>query len=179
MELNGLRPGNSGAEYAGWRVIPRFDAPASWRLPLELGLVTEFCFGSTTYEDHSRAIDIVPIIGKSIGQFHIDFNPAFGRAIRGPARSEGWVFSPAGRVRYKFMKMVAPSVEYYSSIGPLRDALPLRSQFHQILPGADIRLRDDLVWSLGVGIGLTAEGNRLVYKSRLEWHFGRPNDRGY
>jgi hypothetical protein len=46
-------------------------------------------------------------------------------------------------------------------------------QVHQVYPGADIRLSKSLVWSVGVGVGLTPEEPRLVIKSHLEFEFGR------
>ena len=82
------------------------------------------------------------------------------------------VFSPAARLEYESGRRVAPYLEYYSSMGSVAEILPLGSQFHQILPGAEIHLRDNLTWSVGVGIGLTSKGDRIVYKSRLEWHLG-------
>ena len=38
MQLSAVLPG-AGLEYAGWRVLPHFYAPESWRLPVQLGLV--------------------------------------------------------------------------------------------------------------------------------------------
>ncbi len=64
-------------------------------------------------------------------------------------------------------------MEYYSEWGPLPSLEPRDDQVHQILPGADLKLANNLVWRFGVGIGLTPAGNRLVYKSRFEITFGR------
>jgi len=50
--------------------------------------------------------------------------------------------------------------------------LPLSEQFHQILPGGDVKLAKNVVWSFGLGMGATSAGNRLVYKSRIEISFG-------
>jgi hypothetical protein len=44
MQLSGVRPGGSGLEYAGWRLLPHFYAPSSWHLPVALGLVAELSF---------------------------------------------------------------------------------------------------------------------------------------
>lgn len=41
------------------------------------------------------------------------------------------------------------------------------------LPGATLKLNDSLLWDFGVGVGLTPAGDRLVYKTRLEYSFGR------
>jgi hypothetical protein len=160
-------------EYAGWRLLPHFYAPDSWRLPLKLGLVSEFSFQRTRYEENSRRVEIRPILEKSMGHVQVDFNPVFERALHGPGTSHGWNFEPAIRVGYEASKRFTPSLEYYSSAGPFPGFLPLEEQIHLFFPGADLRFGERVVWSLGVGIGATSAGNRIVYKSRLEVQFGR------
>jgi hypothetical protein len=160
-------------EYAGWRLLPHFYAPDSWRLPLKLGLVSELSFQRTRYEENSRRVEIRPILEKSMGHVQVDFNPIFERALHGPGTSRGWNFEPAIRVGYEASKRFTPSLEYYSSAGPVPGFLPLTEQIHVFFPGADLRFGERVVWSLGVGIGATSAGNRIVYKSRLEVQFGR------
>jgi hypothetical protein len=60
---------------------------------------------------------------------------------------------------------VRPYLEWYSEIGTV--------QVHQLYPGVDLDLGHNIVWSLGVGTGLTSEPPRLVIKSHLEFEFGR------
>jgi hypothetical protein len=172
MLLTAVRPGHT-LEYAGWRVLPHFYAPESWGLPVKLGLVTEFSFQNTTYEENSRRVEIRPIVEKAIGRFELTGNPVFERALRGPAQRAGWFFEPAGRIGWERFERLTPSLEYYSSLGPLRDLPPAHDQFHQILPGGDLKLGERFTWSLGLGVGVTSTGSRLVWKSRFEYSFGR------
>jgi hypothetical protein len=174
MQLNARRPGGS-FEYAGWRLLPHFYIPRSWNWPLDVGLVCEFSFQKTTYEENSRRVEIRPILEKSIGKTQIDFNPVFERALHGPGTREGWNFEPAARVGYEVSERFTPSLEYYSGWGPLPSFLPVREQFHQLLPGGDLKLSKNLEWSFGIGVALTSAGNRIVYKSRFEYAFGRSN----
>jgi hypothetical protein len=171
MQLNARRPGDS-LEYAGWRVLPHFYAPRSWHLPIDLGLVAEFSFQKTTYEENSRRVEVRPIMEKTFGKVRVDFNPVFERALHGPGTSGGWNFEPAARVGYEVSERFSPSLEYYSEWGPVPSFLPVAEQLHQILPGADLKLAKNVEWSFGVGIGTTPAGNRLVYKSRFEISFG-------
>ena len=115
MELNAVRPGGSGFEYAGWRILPHFYAPESWGLPVKLGLVTEFSFQRTLYEENSSRVEVRPIVEKSWGRYQVDFNPVFERALHGPGVRDGWNFEPAGRVAYDTEGRFNPSLEYYSS----------------------------------------------------------------
>jgi hypothetical protein len=153
-------------EYAGWRAVPHFYAPLSWKLPFRLGLVTEFSSQSPTYEENARQLEIRPIIEKRVGRLDVDFNPVFSHSLGLPSAKEGWVFEPAARIGWKMGPALRPSLEYYGAWGPARDST------HQILPGADLRIGKDLTWSFGVGWS-NDPANRLVVKSRFEFEFGR------
>jgi len=100
MELNARRPENS-LEYAGWRVLPHFYVSEAWHWPILVGLVTEFSFQNTTYEENSRRVEIRPILEKSFHKFQVDFNPVFERALHGPGTQAGWNFEPAARIAYE------------------------------------------------------------------------------
>lgn len=174
MLLAGRVP-SQGLKYAGWRLLSHFYAPESWRLPVNLGLVTEFSFQRAEFEENIHRVEIRPILEKSVGRVQIDFNPVFERVLRGPGTRNGWSFEPAVRVGYEANQRFTPSLEYYSSTGPLPDFLPLNQQIHIFLPGADFHWKERFTWSTGVGIGATPAGNRVVYKSRFEFEFGRRN----
>ncbi len=167
MELNAVRPGGSGLEYAGWRILPHFYVPKDWHLPFDAGLVVEFSFVRPTYAADSGHVEVRPILERHWGSFQVDFNPVFARAFHGPGVRDGWDFEPAARVAYgdSDVKRVVPYLEWYSELGS--------QKVHQFFPGVDVKLRENLLWSLGVGVGATSVEPRLVYKSRLEFSFGR------
>ena len=100
-------------------------------------------------------------------------NPVFERALHGPGIRDGWGFEPAFRVGYEANERFTPSLEYYSSTGPFPTSVALDQQEHQIFPGADIKLGENLLWNVGVGVGLTSAGDRVILKSRMEYSFGR------
>jgi hypothetical protein len=107
--------------------------------------------------------------------FQLDFNPVFAHALRGAEVGQGWHFEPAARVAYGDPERARfrPYLEWYSEIGYIPDFPSVREQVHQVFPGSDIRLAEGLVWSVGVGVGFTPQGPRLVIKSHLEFEFGR------
>jgi hypothetical protein len=100
MLLTAVRPGGS-LDYAGWRILPHFYAPKSWNLPVDLGLIAEFGFQNTTYQEDSRHVELRPILGKEIGKFEVTVNPVFERALYGPGVRDGWGFEPAARFAYE------------------------------------------------------------------------------
>jgi hypothetical protein len=170
MELNGVRFGKSGLEEAGWRVLPHFYVPESWHLPFRAGLVTEFSFEHPTYSADSRHVEIRPILERRFGSFQVDFNPVASRALHGPGIRDGWHFEPAARVAWfggaadPDEKRFVPYLESYNDP---------ETHVHQIFPGVDWRLARHLLWSLGIGPGLNSAQPRLVFKSRMEFEFGR------
>jgi hypothetical protein len=174
MQLNAVLPG-TGFQYAGWRVLPHFYAPETWNLPVELGLVVEFSFARPQYIPETAHVEIRPIIERTVHGFQLDFNPVFARSLRGENVGAGWHFEPAARAAYGDAEKarLRPYLEWYSEIGYLPNIPSVRMQVHQVYPGADIRLSKSLVWSVGVGVGLTPEEPRLVIKSHLEFEFGR------
>lgn len=173
MQLNGVIPG-TGFQYAGWRVLPHFYVPRSWRLPMEVGLVAEFSFVRPQYLADTRHVELRPILERRIGPVQLDFNPVFARALHGPGTRDGWTFEPAARFAYgEERARVRPYLEWYSEMGSVAGFLPASRQVHQIYPGVDLGLGHHVVWSLGVGAGLTPQEPRLVLKSHLEFAFGR------
>ncbi len=170
MQLNARRPGGP-LQSAGWRLVPHLYVPRSWHLPVDLGLVAEFAFENAAWTSDTRSITILPILEKRFGRVQIDLNPTFGRSLHGPDTDRGWGFGLAGRVGFE-TKRFTPSLEYYGDWGPLPTFEPFVAQMHQLLPGGDIRLRKNIIWSLGVGVGITPATDRVVYKSRIEILFG-------
>jgi hypothetical protein len=162
-----------GTQYAGFRVLPHFYAPKSWGLPANLGLVTEFSFVHSIFDENTRELEVRGIIEKHIGRLQMDGNVVFERALRGPGTKDGWGFEPSGRLGWQASEGLTPSIEYYSSLGPVRGFLPGPRQIHLLFPGADWKIREGLTWSFGVGLGLTGMGSQVILKSRIEFEFGR------
>ena len=96
-----------------------------------------------------------------------------GKRPGNPLEPAGWRFGLAARVGLEATRRFTPGIEYCSDWGPLPALAPLRAQGHQIIPGGDIRLTNNIVWSAGLGVGITASTGRIVYKSRVEITFGR------
>lgn len=168
------RPGiNPFLEFAGWRIRPRFRLPESLPLPFQVSISTEFAFPRSQYEEAKTTFELRPILERKIGRWQFDFNPTFGRAIRGPGTKDGWDFEPAVRVAYEAHKRFEPSIEYYGGTGPLKYSLPVREQAHLFYPGFDFQISENVVWNFGLGFASTPSGDQLVMKMRLGWEFGK------
>jgi hypothetical protein len=175
VELSAVVPGR-GMEYAGFRILPHFYAPRSWHLPVNLGFVAEFSFECPLFDEDTRDVELRGIVEKHIGRLQLDSNWVMERALHGPDTRAGWEFQPSGRIGWKATDKLTPSLEYYSSLGPLGNILPARQQIHLFFPGADWKIDERLTWSFGVGVGATDAASRVILKSRFEIEFGRKHD---
>ena len=171
MFLNAWEPGQS-PQYAGWRVLPHLYAPESWHLPVKVGLVAEFSFQNTRYEENSRHVELRPILDREFTRWEVVFNPVFSRALHGPGTRRGWNFEPAMLVRWK-RPMFPPSLEYYGEIDSVN--VPPRGQpeVHQLFVGGDWQVKPEFLINLGLGFDLGSNGPGIVLKSRFEWHWGK------
>jgi hypothetical protein len=167
MFLNAWEPGYS-PQFAGWRVLPHFYAPESWRLPFRLGFVAEFSFQKTRYEENSRRAELRPIIDREFPRWQIVFNPVFERAWHGPGTAHGWNFELAMLVRWK-RKSFSPSIEYYGAIESINVRPRGQPEVHQLFVGGDWKVGPVFSINLGTGFDLGSRGPGVVLKSRFEW----------
>ena len=162
----------SGVDFAGWRMRSRVRAPETWRLPVQLGLSLELEATQPAFSDSPLTLELVPIFQRRVGRWQFTVDPAFERDLSGPEASEGWEFEPRARAAVTASRTVTLALEYYGALGHVGAILPAESQVHQFFPSVELRLGDELSVDLGVGVGATAVGDRLVFKSRLEIPLG-------
>jgi hypothetical protein len=170
MFLNAWEPGYT-PQFAGWRMLPHLYAPESWRLPLKVGLVAEFSFQKTRYEENSRRIELRPILDREFEHWQIVFNPVFERATHGPGTSRGWNFEPALLLRWK-RRGFSPSIEYYGEIESINVAPRAQPEVHQLFLGGDWVVRPRFTINAGAGFDIGDRGPGIVLKSRFEWDWG-------
>jgi hypothetical protein len=167
MFLNAWEPGYS-PQFAGWRALPHLYAPESWHLPVRLGLVAEFSFQNTRYEENSRRVELRPILDREFEKWQVVFNPVFERALHGPGTAHGWNFEPALLLRWK-RRRFSPSLEYYGGIESINRRPHAQPQVHQLFVGGDWKAGVVFSVNLGAGFDLGSRGPGVVLKSRFEW----------
>jgi len=170
------RPGTpgSGFEYAGAHIRPRYSIPESVGLPVKASISLELGWPVKQYEENTLTVELRPIIEKSFGKFQLDFNPTFNKGLRGPAYADKtWQFEPSARVAYETTKKLDLTFEYYGATGRVFHPLTLNEQAHIFTPGADIKLRENVAFNVGVGFAATPAGTQLVLKTRLSLEFGK------
>jgi len=171
MALSAWEPGHA-PEFAGWRVLPHFYAPESWRLPFKLGFVAEFSFQNTSYEENSRRVELRPILDREFTRWQVVFNPVFERALHGPGTEHGWNFEPALLLRWK-RRRFSPSLEYYGEIDSINRQPHGQPEVHQLFVGGDWKAGPRVSVNMGAGFALGALGPGVVLKTRFEFDWGK------
>ena len=65
----------------------------------------------------------------------------------------------------------ALGIEYYGSVGPATQFLPLSQQQQQIFPSVDLNLAPQWEINFGVGVGVTRSTDHLIAKIILGYRF--------
>ncbi len=63
------------------------------------------------------------------------------------------------------------SKQYYGSVGPATDFLPIHQQQQQIFPAIDLDLAPQWQVNFGLGVGLTGSTDHLILKGIIGYRF--------
>jgi hypothetical protein len=158
-------------KWVGTHIRPRMAVPERYKLPVGLSLSTEFGYQRPNFSLDTWTWEIRPIVDKTIGKLYLCFNPTLEKSFHGPARSQGYEFSPNAKVSYELLKKVTLGLEYYGAMGPITGFDPLRDQEQQFLPAVDIDFGPHWEFNFGVGIGVTQATDHLLIKAILGYRF--------
>src|SRR4029077_3753632 len=100
--------------------------------------------------------------------WHFAFNPILGVSIGGRS---GPYFEPAGVALPKSGGVMSVGVEYYAGLGLLTKPDALRGKEHYVYEVANLLSVDHLELNVGVGEGLTAGSNALIFKTIVGYAF--------
>jgi len=167
---------DSGWQWVGDHIRPRFRIPESWHWPVGVSLSNEIGYQRAAFSPDTWTWEIRPIVDKKIGGWYLSFNPTLDRSFHGPSVNQGVVFSPNAKFSYDFTRRIAGGLEYYGSLGPITGFDPLREQQQQIVPSIDLDLGPKWEFNFGVGVGVTGATDHLIIKCilgrRFSWRHG-------
>ena len=72
-----------GLEYAGWRLRSRLRAPASWRLPVNVGFSAEYETARPAFSESARTAELTAIFERRFGNVQLIADPTFERDLAG------------------------------------------------------------------------------------------------
>ena len=160
-----------GVDWVGDHIRPRVRIPPKWKWPVGLSLSNEIGYQQAQFSPDTWTWEMRPIIDKQIGPWYFSFNPTFDKSFHGPSVHDGFIFSPNVKISYDFTKKITGGIEYYGSVGPATDFVPISQQQHQIFPVIDLNLSPKWEVNFGLGVGLTGSTDHLITKMILGYRF--------
>jgi hypothetical protein len=157
---------NAGTSYVGNRLRLTAAAPASWNLPVDVGLTQEIGYARPGFAENRWTYELSPMIGKTWGALGLTFNPVLERSLTATHEVE---FEPKGKVGFAFGDEGSLSLEYYSTLGPTSGFDPRSQQKHQLFVALEKELFSNFELAGSVGRGLTSSSDRLVIATRVEY----------
>jgi hypothetical protein len=160
-----------GWQWVGDHIRPRFRIPEKWHWPVSVSLSNEVGYQRRQFSTDTWTWEMRPIVDQKVGRWYWSFNPTFDKSIHGLSQSQGFVFSPNFKFSYDFTPKIAGGLEYYGSVGPATDFLPIHQQQHQIFPAIDLNLAPQWEVNFGLGVGLTGSTDHLILKGIVGYRF--------
>ncbi len=144
--------------------------------PVDLALYAEYKLPKKGYKPplkDSEELELKVIMEKDFGLHRFVANPTFEKKMSGYEMTEGIEF--VFNCGYYYLKSltVQPGIEFYSKMGTLREINPFDEQKNHIFPTVDFILgtKGNIIWHLGLGIGLTDPADNLIFKSIISYGF--------
>ena len=160
-----------GVQWVGDHIRPRFRIPHKWRWPVGVSFSNEIGYQRRPFSVDTWTWEMRPIIDKQIGRWYWSFNPSFDKSLHGESTNQGLVFSPNFKFSYDFTKKISGGLEYYGSLGPATQFLPIGQQQQQIFPAIDLNINPKWEINFGLGVGLTSSTDHLITKMILGYRF--------
>jgi len=160
-----------GWQWVGDHIRPRFRVPEKWHWPVGVSLSNEVGYQRRQFSTDTWTWEMRPIVDQKVGRWYWSFNPTFDYSIHGLSQNQGFVFSPNFKFSYDFTPKIAGGLEYYGSLGPATDFLPIHQQQQQIFPAMDLNLAPQWEINFGLGVGLTGSTDHLIVKGIIGYRF--------
>jgi hypothetical protein len=155
-------------DYAGVKLRNKFVTPPNWSPHWRLGLNIEFSLLPQGYDRDRWGNELRPILAFENKLFEIVINPIVDSSLAGPDASAGPTFQPCLSAVYNVHDAVSFGFEYYTNLGPFSSGfLPLREQEHYLYEVFNLLSVQHYELNAGIGEGLTAGSNRLIFKMIL------------
>jgi hypothetical protein len=160
-----------GWQWVGDHIRPRLRIPEKWHWPVGVSLSNEVGYQRRQFSTDTWTWEMRPIVDQKVARWYWSFNPTFDKSFHGLTERQGFVFSPDFKFSYDFTPKIAGGLEYYGSLGPATDFLPIHQQQQQIFPTIDLNLAPQWEVNFGLGVGLTGSTDHLILKGIIGYRF--------
>jgi hypothetical protein len=169
FEIGGYLQGAAGPgmdfTFAGAKLRAKVRFPVNDSL--EFALNGEVSYVPVQFEPNVWGSELRPIMEYRFAKYWlIDFNPIFDFDLSGKLKGQPQ-FEPCIALRFHVTDRWMLSFEYYAAIGSLTHVLPWAQEYQAPFIAADVDIGGGFGIHFGVGTGLTAATNPVVFKSIL------------
>ena len=162
---------DSGWNWVGDHIRPRFAVPESWHWPVGASISQEIGYQRRQFAEDTWDYELRPILDKQMGRCYFAVNPVFEWSFRGQNSSQGASFVPSAKFSYTFNKYFTGGAEYYGDFGSLTNISSFHNQQQEFFPTIDLNVSPDWEMSFGVGIGVTANTDDWIWKANISRRF--------
>jgi hypothetical protein len=160
---------DGGFQYAGAKLRSKVVTTAAWSARVRLGVNLEVSDLPERYEAGRWGVEVRPIAAWNPARLRFAVNPILDVPLTGGAVT----LEPAVQALYEFPGAASFGLEYYASLGPVAGLAPAREQEHYLFEVANLVAVRAFELNVGVGQGLTAASNGLVFKLIVGYAFDR------
>lgn len=153
--LQGFLPPSGGAEWGGWKLRTKFILPASYGLPVRLGLNVEVGKVPSTVAPDPWGMEIRPILAWEPGRWLFAVNPNLDVPLSGPSGGTPEL-EPKLKVAWDTRLGFLVGAEWYAGLGPVNHLAAPRDQSHMVFGVVDLANRPgepEGSWELQVALG--------------------------
>lgn len=155
---------NRGGSINGFKIRELFVRPHADDHTFFYGVNFEFSVNARYWDTRRITSEVRPIVGLHLRPVDIIVNPIVDTNYTGGFKNLEFV--PATRIAYNLNAKWAVAAEEYADVGPLRQFLPGRDQFHQVW-GVFDHIGKLVNIEAGVGVGVTAGSDKVTMKLML------------
>jgi hypothetical protein len=166
-----VRTDDGVVDWGGAKLRSKFVTPPTWDPHWRLGVNFEVAYLPPTYDHDKWGSEVRPIVAWHDDDWLFALNPILDQPLAGSDATQGPSFQPALKVA-RTVGPVALGFEYYATLGPVSNVLPWKDQQQQIFEVVDLLAIEDFELNAGVGEGLTAASDGVVFKLILGYEFG-------
>jgi len=166
-----FRP-DGGFDFGGVKLRSKVALPAVPDSPFRWALNAEVSWLPAAYDAARWGVELRPIATALVarGWLYFGINPILDWELAGADAGGRPDLEPAATALFVVKDLGSLGVEYYANFGPLGSWLPASAQEHYLFEVVNVYRWTRWEINAGVGEGLTAASNRLVFKAILGFH---------
>jgi hypothetical protein len=166
-----IGPG-AGFDFAGVKLRSKVALPAAPGSPFGWALNAEVSWLPAAYDAARWGAELRPIATALVagGRLYFGINPILDWELAGAAAAGTPALEPAATALFMIPDLLSLGLEYYANLGQIGRWLPLDGQEHYLFEVVNVYRWKRWEINAGVGEGLTAASNRLVFKAIVGFH---------